>query len=193
MDTRLNQIEFIPEKHEYWFTENNKHIQLHGVTGAIGKLLGKNFPDTALVQVATIYGHDVHSESELWIKEGREPSTEAGKWLISFLKDFQEKNKVTHYKTELLCSDFIGTASCIDIVAFHKDRTVTLFDIKTTSEFHREYCSLQLSVYKRLFEACYDQNVNAMFVLGTKAKRSFRIIQQDDSKIRKILNMNKEI
>ena len=191
MDTRLNQIEFIPEKHEYWFTEKNKHIQLHGVTGAIGKLLGKNFPDTALVQVATIYGKDVHAESERWIKEGREPSTEAGKWLVSFLKKFAKEKNVVKYQAELLCSDFIGTASCIDIVAIHKDGTATLFDIKTTSKFDREYCSLQLSVYKHLFEECYGQNVHAMFVLGTKAKRSFRILPKESFWVRKILNMNR--
>ena len=191
MDNRIKAVEFIPDKHEYWYTEGNVHKQLHGVTAPIGKLMNKSFPDTVLVQAATIYGHDVHSESELWIKEGREPSSEAGKWVVQYLKEFQIKYNVVKYEAELLVSDFIGTASCIDIVAHLPDGKAVLFDIKTTSHFDRAYCSLQLSVYKKLYEACYGGNVCGLFVLGTKSKRTFRIIEQEASKVQKILEMNK--
>ena len=191
MDNRIKAVEFIPDKHEYWYTEGNVHKQLHGVTAPIGKLMNKSFPDTVLVQAATIYGHDVHSESELWIKEGKEPSSEAGKWVVQYLKEFQIKYNVVKYEAELLVSDFIGTASCIDIVAHLPDGKAVLFDIKTTSHFDRAYCSLQLSVYKKLYEACYGGNVCGLFVLGTKSKRTFRIIEQEESKVQKILEMNK--
>ena len=191
MDNRIKAVEFIPDKHEYWYTEGNVHKQLHGVTTPIGKLMNKSFPDTVLVQAATIYGHDVHSESELWIKEGKEPSSEAGKWVAQYLKEFQIKYNVVKYEAELLVSDFIGTASCIDIVAHLPDGKAVLFDIKTTSHFDRAYCSLQLSVYKKLYEACYGGNVCGLFVLGTKSKRTFRIIEQEESKVQKILEMNK--
>ena len=67
-----------------------------------------------------------------------------------------------------------------------------LFDIKTTSHFDREYCSLQLSVYKKLYEENYGETVEGMFVLGTKSKRRFRILDQGESKVNKILAMNKE-
>ena len=191
MDNRIKAVEFIPDKHEYWYTEGNVHKQLHGVTTPIGKLMNKSFPDTVLVQAATIYGHDVHSESELWIKEGKEPSSEAGKWVVQYLKEFQIKYNVVKYEAELLVSDFIGTASCIDIVAHLPDGKAVLFDIKTTSHFDRAYCSLQLSVYKKLYEACYGGNVCGLFVLSTKSKRTFRIIEQEESKVQKILEMNK--
>ena len=191
MDNRIKAVEFIPDKHEYWYTEGNVHKQLYGVTAPIGKLMGKSFPDTVLVQASTIYGHDVHSESELWIKEGKEPSTQAGKWLIQHLKEFQIKYNVVKYEAELLVSDFIGTASCIDIVAHLADGNSLLFDIKTTSHFDRAYCSLQLSVYKKLYEQCYEDNVIGMFVLGTKSKRVFRILEQEQTKVDKILAMNK--
>ena len=191
MDNRIKAVEFMPDKHEYWYTEGNVHKQLHGVTIPISKLMNKSFPDTVLVQAATIYGHDVHSESELWIKEGKEPSTQAGKWLIQQLKEFQIKYSVVKYEAELLVSDFIGTASCIDIVAHLADGNSLLFDIKTTSRFDRAYCSLQLSVYKKLYEQCYEDNVIGMFVLGTKSKRAFRILEQEQTKVDKILAMNK--
>lgn len=187
LDTRIKAVQFNEEEHTYWY--NGK--QLSGITGAIGKLMNKSFPDTVIVQASTIYGHDVHSESEMWIKEGKEPSTLAGKWVIEQLQDFQKKNNVVKYEAELLVSDFIGTASCIDIVAHLADGSCTLFDIKTTSHFDREYCSLQLSVYKKLYEQCYGETVKGLYVLGTKSKRAFRIIQQEDSKVNKILNMNK--
>ena len=191
MDSRIYQVEVIEDKHEYWYTEGNVRKRLHGVTGAIGKLMGKSFPDTVLVQAATIYGHDVHSESELWIKEGREPSSEAGKWVVQQLKEFQIKYNVVKYEAELLVSDFVGTASCIDIVAHLADGKAVLFDIKTTSHFDRAYCSLQLSVYKKLYEQCYEDNIIGMFVLGTKSKRAFRILEQEQTKVDKILAMNK--
>ena len=191
MDARLSQLEFIEDRHEYWYTEGNKHKQLFGVTSPIGQMLGKDFPDTAIIQLSTIYGHDVHSESEMWIKEGKKPSTEAGKWLVQFLKDFQKENGVSRYEAELPVSDFIGTASCIDIVATLENDSCVLFDIKTTSTFDRAYCSLQLSVYKRLFEENYGKHVNAMFVLGTKSRRSYRILEQDKAKVRKVLSINK--
>ena len=191
MDNRIYQVEFIEDRHEYWYTEGNVRKRLHGVTGAIGKLMGKSFPDTVLVQAATIYGHDVHSESELWIKEGKEPFSEAGKWVVQYLKEFQIKYNVVKYEAELLVSDFIGTASCIDIVAHLPDGKAVLFDIKTTSRFDRAYCSLQLSVYRKLYEACYGGTVCGLFVLGTKSKRTFRIIEQEASKVQKILEMNR--
>ena len=187
VDTRIKAVTFDEENHKYFFDGK----ELHGVTGAIGKLMGKSFPDTDVVKLATIYGHDVHSESELWIKEGREPSTQAGKWLIQQLKEFQIKHNVVKYEAELLVSDFEGTASCIDIVAHLANGNSILFDIKTTSHFDRAYCSLQLSVYSKLFEKNYGLHVSSMFVLGTKSKRMFRILQQEDSRVNKILNMNK--
>ena len=191
MDERINSIEFLEKEHEYWFVDSEgKHRQLHGVTGAIGEILGKKFPDTMTVQVATLYGHDVHHECEMWIKKGQEPFTEGAKWLVATLKDFQLRYNLTHFKAELLVSDFEGTASCIDVVGCSDEGDV-LFDIKTTSVFNREYCSLQLSVYKDLYEKVYGRKVIGLFVLGTKSQRAFRIINQPMSKIEKILGMNK--
>jgi hypothetical protein len=188
MDSRIKAVVFNEKEHSYWY--NGK--ALRGVTGAIGKILGKNFPDTVTVQIATIYGHDIHKDCEMWIKEGREPFHEGSIWLVDYLKDFREKNKVVAYEAELLVSDFEGTASSIDIVAHFADGSAVLFDIKTTATFHREYCSLQLSVYKKLYEDIYGGNVTAMYVLGTKSKRAYRILPQSEAKVAKILNMNKE-
>lgn len=191
MDLRINQVEFLEKEHEYWYNNGRQRIQLHGITTPIGSLLGKKFPDNITrIELSTIYGHDVHKESEKWIKKGTEPFTESGMWLVEYLKDFSLRYNITRYDAELKVSDFIGTASCIDIVA-HSDEGDYLFDIKTTTKFDREYCSLQLSVYKTLYERNYERTVKGMFVLGTKSRRAFRIINQPETKVEKILNMNK--
>jgi hypothetical protein len=187
MDGRVKAVTFDEEAHRYFYDGK----ELFGVTSVIGSLLGKSFPDTLVVQAGTLYGHDVHKECERWIKEGRPPSTEGGKWLVGTLEDFAARREVVSYGSEVLVSDFEGTASCVDIVAHHKDGSVTLFDIKTTSRFDRPYCSLQLSVYKRLFEACYGCLVAGMFVLATKSERTFRILAQPEQTVSNILDINR--
>lgn len=190
MDSRIYQVEFIPDKHEYWYTEGNIHKRLHGVTGAIGKLLGKSFPDTVLVQAATIYGSDVHKEVENYYNSNSKIlSSDGAKWVVEYLEQFKLKHFVNKIECEVMVSDFEGTASKIDVVV-RTDVGSYIFDVKTTSRFDRTYCSLQLSVYKKLYEHNYSENVLGMYVLGTKSKRAFRIIQQEDSKVEKILNMN---
>ena len=197
MDSRIYQVEFIEDKHEYWYTEGNVRKRLHGVTGAIGKLMGKSFPDTDVVRLATMYGSDVHKEVENYYNNNGKLSTEAAKWVVSELSRKADellidvKDSVEDIKCEVLVADFEGTASKVDIVMRTREGKVWLFDIKTTSHFDRAYCSLQLSVYKKLYEACYGGNVCGLFVLGTKSKRTFRIIEQEASKVQKVLEMNK--
>ena len=197
MDRRIYQVEFIDDKHEYWYTEGNVRKRLHGVTGAIGKLMGKSFPDTDVVRLATMYGSDVHKEVENYYNNNGKLSTEAAKWVVSELSRKADEllidvmDSIEDIKCEVPVADFEGTASKVDVVMRTREGKVWLFDIKTTSRFDRAYCSLQLSVYKKLYEACYGGAVCGLFVLGTKSKRTFRIIEQEASKVQKILEMNK--
>ena len=185
LDTRIKAVIFDEEKHKYWFEGR----ELHGVTGAIGKLMGKSFPDTDLVKLATIYGSDVHKEVENYYNSNSKIlSSDGAKWVVEYLEQFKLKHFVNKIECEVMVSDFEGTASKIDVVV-RTDVGSYIFDIKTTSRFDRTYCSLQLSVYKKLYEHNYSENVLGMYVLGTKSKRAFRIIQQEDSKVEKILNM----
>lgn len=193
MDSRIKAVTFDEEAHKYFY--NGK--ELHGVTGAIGKLMGKSFPDTDVVRLATMYGSDVHKEVENYYNNGGKLSTEAAKWVVSELSRKADellidvKDSVEDIKCEVMVSDLEGTASKVDVVMRTREGNAWLFDIKTTSHFDRAYCSLQLSVYKKLYEACYGGNVCGLFVLGTKSKRTFRIIEQEASKVQKILEMNK--
>ena len=193
MDSRIKAVTFDEEAHKYFY--NGK--ELHGVTGAIGKLMGKSFPDTDVVRLATMYGSDVHKEVENYYNNNGKLSTEAAKWVVSELSRKADEllidvmDSVEDIKCEVMVSDFEGTASKVDVVMRTRECKVWLFDIKTASHFDRAYCSLQLSVYKKLYEACYGGNVCGLFVLGTKSRRTFRIIEQEAGKVQKILEMNK--
>ena len=130
---------------------------------------------------------------ENYYNDNKEVSTESAKWVVNELKDFMDllPVAVTGVKCEVMVSDFETTASKVDVVVHCLDGTCYLFDVKTTSKFDREYCSLQLSVYKRLYESCYDEKVMGLYVLGTKMRRLFHIIEQDKAKTDKILSMNR--
>lgn len=191
IDERIKAVIFNEEEHSYWY--NGK--ELHGVTGAIGKMLGKSFPDNDTVMIATMYGKDIHSEVEHYFNDGRkELSSEGAKWVVDTMERWGEKlfcDRVEEIKSEVMVSDFEGTASKIDLVLRTLSGNDILFDIKTTSKFDREYCSLQLSAYKELYEQNYNRNVTGLYVLGTKSQRAFRIIEQPWSKVYKILEMNR--
>ncbi len=191
MDERIKAVIFDEKEHSYWY--NGK--ELHGVTGIIGKLMGKEFPDNDTVKLATIYGSDIHKEVENHYNRQGKLYTEGAKWVVAELERFSNMcilDPVMKIECEVMVSDFEGTASKVDVVAWHESGKATLFDIKTTSKFDRPYCSLQLSVYKRLFEENYETDVHGLYVLGTKAKRSFHILEQARNMVGKVLAMNKE-
>ena len=191
MDNRIKAVSFDEKQHKYWY--NGK--ELFGVTTAIGKMLGKHFPDNDTVMLATLYGKDVHKEVENYYNKDIPVSSEGAKWVLEELDRYIQTcmlDPVKKIECEVMVSDFEGTASKVDVVAHHENGKVTLFDIKTTAKFDREYCSLQLSVYKVLYEQCYGEEVMNMFVLGTKSKRSFRILYQQGSKVNKVLCANRE-
>ena len=188
MDQRIKLIEFDEENHKYTFEGR----ELYGVTGAIGKLMNKSFPDTDTVKIATMLGTTVHKEVENYYNNNGILSTESAKWVVKNLAEFAQScgDVVKNVECEVMVSDFTATASKVDVV-MHTDSGAYLFDIKTTSHFDRQYCSLQLAVYEKLYKECYDENVLGTFVLGTKSERRFRILPQKKEAVEKILNMNK--
>ena len=190
MDTRIKAVVFNEEEHTYLYNGKN----LKGVTGSICKLMGKTFPQTDTVMLATQYGSDVHKEIENYYNaDSGILSTDSAKWVVEELTHFADGlilDRETKTECEVMVSDFEGTASKVDIV-MHTVEGAYLFDIKTTSHFDRPYCSLQLSIYKKLYEQNYGEKVKGMFVLATKSKRRFKILEQEKNKVDKILEMNK--
>lgn len=183
----IKRVSFDEENHIYTFDGR----KLKGVTTAIGKFMGKSFPDTNAVRLACSYGSQVHKESENWINDGKTADTENGKWIVEQLQNLKEKLGGDKYEAEVRVSDFENTASNVDVVLHLPADSVVLMDIKT-GNFDRDYCSLQLSIYKMLYENSYPgETVVALFVLNTKAKRVFKIFLKDENVCQKILDMNK--
>lgn len=193
MDSRIKAVIFNEEEHTYSY--NGK--KLKGITSAIGNFLEKDFPDTDTVKIATVYGSAVHKAVENYLNSGNKNlSSEGEKWVIAELEklsmDIAGADAMDCCEGEVMVSDFETTASKVDIVLHSKDGAY-LFDIKTTSHFDRFYCSLQLSVYKKLYEENYGEEVKGMFVLSTKQKRKFRIIEQSKELVDKILSYNRTL
>lgn len=188
MDERIQNVYFDEKKHLYTYQGK----QLKGVTQAIAKIVGKSFPDILQVQIATLYGSDVHKEVENYYNNNGTLHTQAGQWIVERINDFalQQDNKVNKVECEVMVSDFESTASKVDVV-MHTDNGAYLFDIKTTKHFDREYCSLQLSCYKRMYERNYDERVLGMYVLASKSKRIFKILEQNSQKIERVFSLNK--
>ena len=184
----IANVQFDEVAHRYFYEGR----ELKGVTTAIAKKLGKNFPqNSTTVQLACSYGSQVHKEIERWIEEGKEPDTENGKWLKDAIIDFQSKvGRVDTQKlgAEVRVSDFENTASNVDIV-LHTIEGVFLFDIKTGG-FDRKYCTMQLNAYRLMYENSYEEKVLGLYVLNTKSKRTFAIFACDDKDILKLLEDN---
>ena len=184
----IANVQFDEVAHRYFYEGR----ELKGVTTAIAKKLGKNFPqNSTTVQLACSYGSQVHKEIERWIEEGKEPDTEDGKWLKEAIIDFQSKvGRVDSQKlnAEVTVSDFETTASNVDIV-LHTLEGVFLFDIKT-GVFDRRYCTMQLNAYRLMYENSYDEEVLGLYVLNTKRKRTFAIFACDDKDILELLENN---
>ena len=188
----ISQVQFDEVVHRYMYFDGTTMRELKGVTAAIARRLGKNFPkDSTTVQLACSYGSQVHKETERWIEEGKEPDTENGKWLKDAIIGFQ--NKVGGVDTqklnaEVTVSDFETTASNVDIV-LHTLEGVFLFDIKTGG-FDRKYCTMQLNAYRLMYENSYDEKVLGLYVLNTKSRRTFNILACGDKDILKLLEDN---
>lgn len=192
MDTRITSVIFDEDAHRYFYQGK----ELYGVTGIIGRMTGKSFPDNDTVRLATQYGSDVHKDVENFYNgEIAQVSSRAAKWVVDALTDFAMEqngkgNQIIMTLCEVMVSDFEGTASKVDIV-MHTNQGAFLFDIKTTSHFDRPYCSLQLSAYKTMYEQNYGEKVLGMFVLATKPQKLFRIIEQEKSRVDRIFEENR--
>ena len=79
-------IYFDEEKHRY-IDENGKEYK--GVTEAIGKLLGKSFPDIEKVKVHTSFGSQVHKEVENHIMKGAKCTIDASKKAVELIKQIK--------------------------------------------------------------------------------------------------------
>lgn len=182
-DIRL--VEFDEEAHEYTYRGRT----LKGVTAQICALMGKAYPiGNARVELAASYGSQVHKEVERHYMDGVPVMTDGAKYAVQVLEEEARKHNAHTVKCEQRVSDFVGTASNVDIVLYTPNGAV-LYDIKT-GEFNRTYCTLQLNAYRIMFEKCYGIPVIGMGVIATKHKRLYVITKGREEEVALILARN---
>ena len=136
---------FLPEDHRYFNPENGRYLS--GITSLLSRQL---FPDKydgipqATLDAAAAKGSSIHEECEdlaTFGAAGTYPETEAFARLLT-------REGIEPLEAEYTVSDGEHYASKIDLL----DRSLNLYDIKTTSTLDTEYVSWQLSIYAHLFE-----------------------------------------
>ena len=177
-------LKFNEEEHRYFYGEK----EMFGVTGVISSLQNLQYGESSIVSLAQSYGSQVHKEVENCLNVGGLPVTESGKYVMSVLES--KARETTIFRGEVLVSDFESTVSSIDIVQWEPGGVI-LYDIKT-GEFKREYCTLQLNAYRRMYENTFNEKVKGMFVINTKDKRVYKILACEDVKTDVIFNRNKD-
>lgn len=141
-------VTFRESDHTYWLAGR----QLHGVTSTIirtafpGKYDG--IPKAVLDNAAS-KGHAIHEEIEYHDRFGTMPDTPR----LQRYEALKTAHGLTVVENEYLVSDNETFASSIDIVMADADDNVCLVDTKTTYTLDKQSTALQLSVYRRFFEA----------------------------------------
>ena len=182
------KIVFNEEKHTYSY----KGKPMSGITGIIGKHVGKDFSKAgAFVEPYTEFGKQVHKDIEDYLFHGTYPEHPTSRYAVDWIIERFKFKKVAIYP-EVLIGDYDTVATAVDIVIVDEDGWCTLIDTKT-GNFDREYCSWQLGINKYLIEIDGDWRVKDTFVLSTKDKFIYRVIPKPIERCKALIaNAKKE-
>ena len=148
LDLTISPVVFREEDHTYWLDGK----ELKGITST---LIHHAFPDKykdvdeATLKQAASRGHTIHEEVEFHDRFRTMPDSTR---LLNY-ENLKTKNGLTVIENEYLVSDEVTYASSIDIVCVNKHAEICLVDLKTTYTLDKLSTALQLSIYKRFFEA----------------------------------------
>lgn len=147
-------VRFDEEQHRYFLGDR----ELYGVTSTLIKTA---FPDTYrtpdgmsqdkwndILSEAARKGKALHTTLELFENFDICDNADVERYI-----EVKEQQGLTHLESEYLVSDNERYASQIDHVYTNKDGGIVLVDVKRTSVLHEDNVTLQLSIYKRMFEA----------------------------------------
>lgn len=136
---------FLPEEHRYYNPENGRYLS--GITSLLSRQLFQGKYDgvpQATLDAAAAKGSAIHEECAdlaTFGASGTYPETEAFARLLT-------REGIEPLEAEYTVSDGEYYASKIDLI----DRSLNLYDLKTTSTLDTDYVSWQLSIYAYLFE-----------------------------------------
>lgn len=171
-----------------------KGRELSGVTGRINDYLGISFKEIGnlpAVVKARDYGTNTHNAIEDDFN-GVLPHLD----YINEVQDFNDLCDELGLKmiaSEYLVSDLDKYASCIDVTLVDNNNGVYLGDIKTPKKDKREYNTIQLSIYKYLFELVnphLEVKGGVIFRInrrGELVKESYKVDFLDVERVKEIL------
>lgn len=139
---------FLEDEHKYFLDG----VELQGITQS---LIHRAFPDTyanipeEVLMRAAEKGSNIHETIQFCEENGFPGQTP--EWL-SYAK-IKADNHLHYITHEYIVTDRVKFASAIDLVMVDDEGKIVLCDIKTTSVRHYDNVTLQLSIYKRYFEA----------------------------------------
>lgn len=145
-----SQVVFREEDHTYW----NGDKELSGITSTLIRRAFPNKYDNVPPEVlarAAEKGHELHELIEYHDNFGTSASEHKDKRIESYER-LKQENGLRTIANEYLVSDNEHYASSIDIVMLNENDEICLVDTKTTYQLDRESVTLQLSIYKYLFE-----------------------------------------
>ena len=150
IELKQSPVVFDELAHRYWLGDK----ELKGVTST---LVEKAFPyneeygdaDPEVVRRAAERGHAVHASIQHYEEDGAFYGTPEMEEYVAI----KEREGLTHIASEYIVSDEERYASAIDLVMTDRMGGIVLVDIKTTYKRNYEKTALQLSVYRRFFEA----------------------------------------
>lgn len=168
--------------------------ELSGVTGRINDYLGTSFKGKEKIPNvvrARIYGTNTHDAIEDDFN-GVLPHLDYINEVQDF-KDLCDELGLKMIASEYLVSDLDKYASCIDVTLVDNNNGVYLGDIKTPKKDKREYNTIQLSIYKYLFELVnphLEVKGGVIFRInrrGKLVKESYKVDFLDADKVKEIL------
>lgn len=149
---KLNESSVVFDEKEHIYTLGDK--TLSGVTSLLHRVV---FPDMysgipeSVLNNAASRGTFVHKTIEEYHNSGLDLGEAELEQYLTLMKDRVDDWLANEY----LVSDNEKYASAVDLIYRHGEN-ITLADIKTVSKMDNqyiEYCSWQLSIYRRFFEA----------------------------------------
>lgn len=189
---KLNNCGVVFDKECHTYKLNDK--KLSGVTDRIGKYLGTSFKGKEKIPnvvKARVYGTNTHNAIEDDFN-GVLPHLDYINEVRDF-KDLCDELGLKMIASEYLISDLEIYASCVDVTLVDKDNGVYLGDIKTPKKDNREYNTIQLSIYKYLFELINPHlKVKGGIIFrinrrGELIKESYKVEFLDIDKVKEIL------
>lgn len=165
-------IDFEPRKHVYSVDGEIARVSVTELLAKHGLAPDYTKADREVLQASADKGKEIHKDLENIFHVAKyEPKTEQGK----AFKEWVKANVDVACAEQVLgfTHNGMSIAGTADIMGFLKDGTRFIGDHKTTSKFHREYVTWQVSILDYFARRLFGELVNGRDLKWTGAKKFY--------------------